>query len=346
MASSETRGTGSVPMSLMAPAALIGSLALSLLAVIASPWPNAQAQSTVTPSCPAGFVFSGGTCVSAAPAPTCPDGFVFANGACVAAPASNGPWFLLVGRALGVTSVTQLGGATVCVQFETTSETALIAFFNQKARVFEPVAIANEKDGVDKYTRGECDVTMVTQKVALQTLNALTPPGDHMLLPELIPGTVQSAPPSSPVATAPTQPEPAPQQPIRRAAPDAQSQPPSQPVRRAAPQRTRPQEPIAIALQRELKRIGCLPGKVDGVWGRGSRAALDRFAQQAGLRLGREPSPRALEEARRTEAGYCRPVRTASRPPANTTRRGSADFDIRDGYRSSRQRLPPRRWQG
>jgi len=38
----------------------------------------------VAPSCPAGYVLSGGQCVrDAAPVPSCPSGFVFTNGQCV-----------------------------------------------------------------------------------------------------------------------------------------------------------------------------------------------------------------------------------------------------------------------
>ncbi len=71
--------------------------------------------------------------------------------------------------------------------------------------------------------------------------------------------------------------------------------------------------PLATLLQKELKRLGCLTGVVDGIWGGGSRAALNRFSSQAGLRLGGEPSQTALDEARRTEAGFCQPVRAAPR---------------------------------
>lgn len=65
---------------------------------------------------------------------------------------------------------------------------------------------------------------------------------------------------------------------------------------------------LAFPLQSELKRLGCLTGSVDGVWGRGSRAALARFAGRAGLRLDSQPSQAALAEAQRRAAGFCPPV--------------------------------------
>ncbi len=39
---------------------------------------------------------------------------------------------------------------------------------------------------------------------------------------------------------------------------------------------------IAEAIQTELKRMACYPGTIDGVWGRGSDAALRRYFQKAG----------------------------------------------------------------
>ncbi len=64
-------------------------------------------------------------------------------------------------------------------------------------------------------------------------------------------------------------------------------------------------DPLARQLQGELKRLGCLNGSVDGIWGNGSRSALRRFARQAGLRLSSEPTRKALREAQNTDRGYC-----------------------------------------
>jgi hypothetical protein len=87
-----------------------------------------------------------------------------------------------------------------------------------------------------------------------------------------------------------------------------------QPPVRQPPRRAAPTIDIATELQRELKRIGCLTGRVDGIWGRGSRNALQRFSQQAGLRLGTQPTQLALSETRATDAGFCRPVASNPRP--------------------------------
>jgi hypothetical protein len=293
---------------------------------------TAQAQTTVAPSCPPGFTFSGGTCVSSAPAPTCPAGFVFNGTACVpgartTAPAAGaGPWVFMIRRELGVTKATELDGAAICVETGQPSEAAVAAYFKSNGMAYEPVVSNSESEVVDGYDRNVCDVAVVADSVADTTANGLTPAGAHMILPEKIGGaSVATAPAPRPTA-APTAP------PVRRAAPaPAPRRAAPAPRRRAAP--VAPSEPIALTLQRELKRIGCLTGRVDGIWGRGSRAALDRFAKQARLQLGREPSQVALDEALRTDAGYCKPVRTASRPTRGAApRRGSGDFDIRDGY--------------
>ncbi len=69
---------------------------------------------------------------------------------------------------------------------------------------------------------------------------------------------------------------------------------------------------LAEPLQEELRRLGCYTGKIDGIWGRGSRAALARFAKEARLRLGNQPSQNALDEAKDTDSDYCpKPARVA-----------------------------------
>ena len=50
--------------------------------------------------------------------------------------------------------------------------------------------------------------------------------------------------------------------------------------------------PIPICpgkIQTALAEAGCDPGPVDGKWGRGSKAALDRFARHAKVKVPEEP---------------------------------------------------------
>jgi hypothetical protein len=74
---------------------------------------------------------------------------------------------------------------------------------------------------------------------------------------------------------------------------------------------------LAYPLQTELKRIGCLRGAVDGVWGNGSRAALTNFFNRSGLaHLGSySPSQAALDATYSKGPGFCPPVYVAPRPP-------------------------------
>ena len=72
---------------------------------------------------------------------------------------------------------------------------------------------------------------------------------------------------------------------------------PSEPIKRSVdvpqaandPSQEKPQNiadgELARALQIELTRVGCKPGKIDGQWGRQGKKALDRFNKKTGLSL-------------------------------------------------------------
>jgi hypothetical protein len=63
---------------------------------------------------------------------------------------------------------------------------------------------------------------------------------------------------------------------------------------------------LARSLQRELKRVGCLEGEADGVWGDKSRTALKNFARHANLgSIGDEPNVAALDAASAKRARVC-----------------------------------------
>ena len=64
---------------------------------------------------------------------------------------------------------------------------------------------------------------------------------------------------------------------------------------------------LARDLQRELQRLGCYGGPIDGDWGEGSRRALERFARRVDVDLKTdEPSMRALRAVEETERRVCR----------------------------------------
>lgn len=63
---------------------------------------------------------------------------------------------------------------------------------------------------------------------------------------------------------------------------------------------------LARALQRELKRVGCLDAEADGVWGDKSRTALKSFVRHAKLGItGDEPNISVLDAASATKTRVC-----------------------------------------
>jgi uncharacterized caspase-like protein len=71
---------------------------------------------------------------------------------------------------------------------------------------------------------------------------------------------------------------------------------------------------MTLVLQNELKRVGCDPGKIDGIWGQKGRAALRAFNKQTGSALATgQPTPEAITEIRNRKTGVCVPVK-----PVNT----------------------------
>jgi hypothetical protein len=76
----------------------------------------------------------------------------------------------------------------------------------------------------------------------------------------------------------------------------ARGTPPSSPTPELKPSATGNADLLPRTLQRELKRVGCLAGDPDGVWGEQSRTALKNFARHAKADVpGDEPSNAALD---------------------------------------------------
>lgn len=63
---------------------------------------------------------------------------------------------------------------------------------------------------------------------------------------------------------------------------------------------------IVMGIQRNLQRLGCSAGAVDGDWGRNSRSALRNYARHSGVRLASlEPSQEMLEELNTIDERIC-----------------------------------------
>jgi hypothetical protein len=81
---------------------------------------------------------------------------------------------------------------------------------------------------------------------------------------------------------------------------------------------------VAEDMQRELKRVGCFSGAIDGAWGPHSRHALERFNQAAKLALQLDsPSPQDVSQVKSFGGLVCEQV--ASPGPATRQREPSGE---------------------
>jgi len=87
---------------------------------------------------------------------------------------------------LGVSSATELDGATVCIQTGTTTELNLADFFRANNMSYEPVPVETGSEAVTNYLAGACDV-FTTDRSALAARRAnFEVPTDHVVLPEIV----------------------------------------------------------------------------------------------------------------------------------------------------------------
>jgi general L-amino acid transport system substrate-binding protein len=92
----------------------------------------------------------------------------------------------LVRRARNASSALELGGAKVCVQINTTTETNLDEFFRANDMSLEQVGFLDSNEAAKAYDGGRCEVLTsdVSQLYADRlTLNA---PDEHIILPDII----------------------------------------------------------------------------------------------------------------------------------------------------------------
>jgi hypothetical protein len=88
---------------------------------------------------------------------------------------------------------------------------------------------------------------------------------------------------------------------------------------------------VAINMQRELKRVGCFSGRIDGNWGAQSRNAVERFNEAAKLELQSDP-PAAQDVPKvKSFAGLVCEQVASTPPPAQAPRRESGGDKSRGG---------------
>lgn len=92
----------------------------------------------------------------------------------------------MVPKGLGVSSATELDGATVCIQTGTTTELNLADYFRSNNMDYDPVPIETNAEAQQQYLAGACDVYTTDASGLAATRAAFETPGDHVILPEII----------------------------------------------------------------------------------------------------------------------------------------------------------------
>jgi general L-amino acid transport system substrate-binding protein len=93
----------------------------------------------------------------------------------------------MVPRALGVTSASELDGASVCVQPGTTTELNLADYFRANGMNFEPVVIEQLEEVNAAYFAGRCDVYTTDASGLASIRSTVAPdPAEHVILQDII----------------------------------------------------------------------------------------------------------------------------------------------------------------
>ena len=92
----------------------------------------------------------------------------------------------MVPTALGVSSATELDGASVCIQLGTTTEMNLADYFSANGMSYEAVPVETNSEADAAYIAGRCDV-YTTDASGLYASRAGYPdPSAHIVMPEII----------------------------------------------------------------------------------------------------------------------------------------------------------------
>ncbi len=92
----------------------------------------------------------------------------------------------MVRKKLGVKSVLELGGASVCTQQGTTTELNLADYFRANKMKYEVVAFASNTETVKAYEAGRCDAFTTDSSGLYAERLTLSNPDEHIVLPEII----------------------------------------------------------------------------------------------------------------------------------------------------------------
>jgi len=92
----------------------------------------------------------------------------------------------MVPKALGVTSVKELGGASICIQTGTTTELNVTQYFKLNGMTYEPVPVETNSEGRQNYLAGRCDAYTTDASGLAADRSVFDEPDAHVILPEII----------------------------------------------------------------------------------------------------------------------------------------------------------------
>jgi general L-amino acid transport system substrate-binding protein len=92
----------------------------------------------------------------------------------------------MVPKALGVSSASELDGASVCIQTGTTTELNLADFFRTNNMSYEPVPIETNAEARAAYEADRCDVYTTDASGLAATKATFDDPDAHMVFPEIV----------------------------------------------------------------------------------------------------------------------------------------------------------------
>jgi general L-amino acid transport system substrate-binding protein len=92
----------------------------------------------------------------------------------------------MVRKALGLKSVAQLAGASICVQTGTTNEQNLADYFTTRGLTYRPVVFERLDEVLSAYATGRCDSFTTDSSQLIAERTRLPQPADSVIIPELI----------------------------------------------------------------------------------------------------------------------------------------------------------------
>lgn len=92
----------------------------------------------------------------------------------------------MIRKDLGVTSATELDGATICIQTGTTTELNLADYFRTNGISYEPVPVETNAEAQQKYLSDACDAYTTDASGLAATRATFEDAEAHIVLPEII----------------------------------------------------------------------------------------------------------------------------------------------------------------